>query len=158
MSLEYSVEIDGEEPVRALEPLQLHFTSLEEVDAGASDEIVHHVGHQHLAAEGLARYARRAMHGGAEDVGGPAQCVTGVNSDPDADRGRAIGERTGDLVLDRLRALERAAHAREGEHRSVALGLDDGATLCSGRLLNHGVMPPEEIEPGLVTEARDQDG
>lgn len=87
-----SGEIDGEEPVRAVEAFQLHLATLQEVDTRAGDKVVHHAGHQDLAAEGLAGDARRIVNGLAEEAVGFIQRIAGVNTYSDADRRRLVRE------------------------------------------------------------------
>src|SRR3954451_8729028 len=153
-----SGEMDREEPVQAVEAFQFHLAALEEVDSRTGDEVVHHVGHQDLAAEGVTRDARRVVNRLAEEMVGLVQRVAGVDSDSDADRRRAVSECSADLALDRLRTCDAPSRARKREHRSVALCLDDGAAMLRGRLRDYDVVSSEEIEPCPVTDAGKQDG
>jgi hypothetical protein len=56
--------------VQAFESFQLHLATLLEVDPGVGDKVVHHVGHQDFAAEGMAGDARRIVNRLAEEVVG----------------------------------------------------------------------------------------
>ena len=82
-------EIEGEEPVHAVDPFQLYLATLVELDAVTGDEVVHDVRHQHFSAEGVADDARRIVDGRAEEVVVFAKGVAGVDSDPDANRRRS---------------------------------------------------------------------
>src|SRR5262249_23561762 len=118
----------------------------------------HHAGYEYLATERLAGDARRIVDGRTEEIVGFLQRVAGVNADSDADRRRTVGECTSDLSLDRLRARHSPSSTRKGEHRPVALGLDDGSAMIRGGLFDHGVVSEDEVAPRMVTEAGEQDG
>jgi hypothetical protein len=53
--------------------------------------------------------------------------------------------------------MQRSSRAREREHRSVPLRIDDAAAVRGRRLFDDCVVAAEEVEPGMVTEAADQD-
>src|SRR4029450_3941722 len=101
----------------------------------------------------MAGATRRIVNRLAEEVVGFLQRVAGVDSDSDADRRRAASECPTDLALDRLRAGDTPSRAREREHRSIALCLDDGAAVLRGGLLDDGVVSAEEVEPRLGTRS-----
>ena len=72
--------------------------------------------------------------------------------------GGAVGER---LAISRWIACAQATARRalgEGEHRSVALGLDDGAAVRRGDLLITRVVPADDLDPGVVAEPGQHDG
>ena len=87
----------------SIEPFQLHFPFLEELDVGTTGhQVAYHTGYEYLAGESVARDPRRVVHGGTEELVGLMECVAGMESYPDAYRWRTISERAGDLALDRL--------------------------------------------------------
>src|SRR4051794_14955236 len=63
-----SGEADSEEPMRAVEALELDFAAVDEVDARACDEIVHEAGHEHLTCKRLARDPGRIVNRRAEEL------------------------------------------------------------------------------------------
>ena len=144
--------------MQAVEAFQLDLTTLVEVDAGTGDEVVDDVGHQNLAAEGLAGDACRVVDCRAEEVVAFVERVACVSSDPDSNRRRDVSECADDRALDRLGTRNGSSCAREREHRSVALRLDDGAAVRHRCLIDEGVVASEEVEPCVVADAAEQDG
>jgi hypothetical protein len=74
-------EVDGEEAVRALQPLELDLAALAEVDTRADDQLAYEVRDEHLTPECAASDARGVVHGRAVEVVGVVQDVPGVDAD-----------------------------------------------------------------------------
>src|SRR5437588_7048174 len=85
-------ELDGEEPLRALEAFELDLAALAEVDARADNQLAHEVRNKHLAPDCAAGDACGVVHGRTVEVIGLVQRVSGVDADPHADRRRGLGE------------------------------------------------------------------
>ena len=125
-------KIDDVEPMKTLEALERHLATLGELDARTGDEIVDDIGHQDLVGQGMAGHSRRVVNRRAEEAVALVERVAGVDSDPDSDPWRDVGECRAHRRLDRPSACNRSSGAREREHRPVTLRFDDAATLRRG--------------------------
>lgn len=98
--------------VRAVEALELHVTAISEVDTRSGNKLVNEMRDQNLVSERVAGDACRVVDRGTEEVVSFMYRIACVDPDPDADRGRGIGEGGVDRQLNRLRASDGAARAR----------------------------------------------
>src|SRR5262245_61550060 len=90
-------EVDGEQPVRAVETLELYLAALGERNSRMRDELPNEIRDENLSTEGLARNPRGVVDRGAEEAVRLMDRITRVNADPDPDGGRVIGECRRDL-------------------------------------------------------------
>src|SRR5262245_45539864 len=80
-------EVDGEEPMRAVETLELYLAALGEFDSRIRDELPDEIRDENLPTERLACNPRGVVNGGAEEAIRLLDRITRVNADPDPDRG-----------------------------------------------------------------------
>src|SRR5207302_2599380 len=102
-----------------------------------SDQLAHDLGNQDLAALGLARDAGRDVDGGAENVAGLLDHLTGVEADADAQLPFGVLFAVlADRLLDVERALDAVARRAEADHETVAETLDPASRVLADHVVD----------------------
>ena len=76
-------EVDGEEPMRSVETLELYVATLGEFDFRVRDELAYDVRDENLPAERLAGNSRSVVHRSTEEAVGFLNRIARVDADPD---------------------------------------------------------------------------
>ncbi len=145
---------DAVEPEAVGEALEAEEPAIHEGDSGdGSHQLLHHLGHDHLAAGRPGGDPGGGVDRLAVDVGGALeQHLAGVQPDAHSQRlGGVTAIVARELALDRDRAAHGAARRVEGEHEAVAEALELVPTVLGDGAPDDLLVDPQAESRDLVT-------
>ena len=151
-------KIHGEQPVRPFEALEFDLAALSEGNIRAGHELADEARDEHLAGDGVARESGRVVDSRSVEVICLVKRVARVRADADAQWWRCVRKRGVNRHVDRSRTRNGTPRTRKGEHRTVALSLDNRPTVCCGRISDYLVVLADDVEPAVIAQPSGQDG
>ncbi len=144
--------------MRPCEALEFNLAALSEGDIRAGHELADEARDEHLAGDSVARDSGRVVDSRSVEVICLVKRVARVRADADAQWWRCARKRGVNRHVDRSRTRNGTPRTRKGEHRTVALSLDNRPTVCCGRISDYLVVLADDVEPAVIAQPAGQDG